>query len=81
VRVGIRPSDLQLSPTPGGGPNEIGGDVVDETFLGEQILLKVKLGPEIVFDVKAHKRNQDRWLGHRVYCRCDPDSLLLFAEN
>jgi len=79
VRIGIRPSDIELSPTPGSGPNEVGGDVVDETFLGEQSLLKVRLGPEIVFDVKARRRPDDRWLGNRVYCRCDPGSVMLFA--
>ena len=80
VRVGVRPADVQLSTAPGGGANELPGEVVDEMFLGEQSLIKVRLGQGGIIEVKAPMRSNERWMGRQVYCRCERGDVLVFPD-
>ena len=81
VRIGLRPRDLQMSTSPSGEPNEFAAQVLDETFLGEHLLLKVRLNADVIFEVKAQKRAREGWTGRTIYCRCESRDVLVFPES
>jgi iron(III) transport system ATP-binding protein len=82
VRVGIRPSDLEISLSPHeGAANELSGRVLEEVFLGDHIQLRVQLHPDVTVEVRASRHAQAGWTGRAVYCRCRSDDVLLFSNR
>ena len=81
VRIGIRPSSVQIASAPSGQPNEVAGQVIEKVFLGEHVQITVRLTADIVIDVKAPHRFHDRWLDREVTCRFDSRDILVFPEN
>ena len=80
VRVGIRPSSLQVSETSTGEANEFGATVGAEAFLGEQIELLLKLPGNTELELHAPRRARVRWLDKVVYCRVDASEVLVYKE-
>lgn len=78
VRVGIRPSSLQVSESPTGETNEFEATVRAEAFLGEQIELRLMLPGNVEFELHAPRRARVRWLGKLVYCRVDASEVLVY---
>ena len=81
VRVGIRPANVRMSATPSGDQNEVTGLVVEEIFLGEQVQLSVRLSSDVLLEVKAPKRVQDRWIDKNVFCRVASEDILVFSQS
>ena len=80
VRLGIRPSSLQVSETPTGEANEFAATVGAEAFLGEQIELLLKLSGNTELELHAPRRAHVRWLDKVVYCRVDASEVLVYQE-
>ena len=78
VRIGIRPSSLQVSETPTGEPNEFSAKVRGEAFLGEQIELELILAGETALELHAPRRARVRWLDKQVFCRVDASEVLVY---
>jgi len=80
VRVGIRPSGLQVSESATGESNEFAARVQAEAFLGEQIELSLQLAESIEFELHAPRRARVRWLDKQVYCRVDESEVLVYPH-
>ncbi|MFM9970848.1 MAG: ABC transporter ATP-binding protein [Burkholderiales bacterium] len=78
LRIGIRPSSLQVSLARTGETNEFNATVTAEAFLGEQIELQLMLAGGTTFELHAPRRAHVRWLGKEVYCRVDASEILVY---
>jgi hypothetical protein len=81
VRVGLRPADIALSLTRSGRPNEIGGRVIDEIFLGEHVQLRIELRPGLVIEARLAKRAPEPWRQRDVYSWLAADDILIFRAD
>ena len=81
VRIGIRPASIRVSADASRVPNEFTGRVKQAVFLGEQVQLSVQVGTDVILDVKTSMRPDRRWDGETVYCRLDPDDIVLFSND
>jgi ABC-type Fe3+/spermidine/putrescine transport system ATPase subunit len=81
VRVGMRPTELALETAAADRPNAFAGTVLEETFFGEFLLVKLRARNGSVFTAKLQKHGHIGLTGREVYCRADPQSLLIFPET
>lgn len=81
VRVGFRPSDLQLLDRPTGSANEIAGDVVDRLFMGEQVQVIVRFSDDVLLEMKTPKRVFRQRQNGQVFCRIDAEDILVYPAD
>ena len=78
VKVGLRPSNINVTDVQHGAVNAFAGKVTDEIFLGEQLQFKIATASGISLDVRQAQRARHRWLGRQVWCHVDPQDVLVY---
>jgi iron(III) transport system ATP-binding protein len=82
IKFGVRPSNVQLSLGPSsGGVNQVEGRVVEETFLGEVMEIKVRIKGEVIVESRLPRRAHEEWLGQAVTCYFDRNDILIFPRS
>ena len=81
VRIGVRPTELTIATSATDGPNEFAGTVLEETFFGEFLLIKIRASNDLIFTAKLQKHGHIGLTGRAVSCVADRTALLVFPEN
>lgn len=79
VKIGVRPSSIQLSNSMVARMNEFDGEIVEEIFLGEQTQLQIRTAEGTVLEVKVPKRTLDTKAGAKVRFQMDSSEILIYA--
>ena len=80
VRIGVRPSSVQLSEKSSGEPNEFEAEIIEEIYLGEQLQLQLRFPQGTLIEVRIPKRSLPRTDGKRVCCRFERSEILVYAS-
>lgn len=78
VQIGIRPCSIELLAAATGGPNEVLGEIIQETFLGDLVQLKVRLAADVVLDVRAQKPFRGQHRAKQVFCQLEESEMLVY---
>jgi ABC-type Fe3+/spermidine/putrescine transport system ATPase subunit len=81
VQIGIRPSSIELRSSATGAPNEVSGEIIQETFLGDLIQLKIRLATDVVFEVRAQKLFRGQLRTKQVFCQLEESELLIYPVH
>lgn len=79
VKIGVRPSSIQLLASDASGGNQFDGEIAEETFLGEQTQLQIRASEGTVLEVKVPKRTLHTSAGGRVRFHMDSSEILIYA--
>jgi putative spermidine/putrescine transport system ATP-binding protein len=79
VRIGVRPSSIQVAAGNAKDENEFNAEIVDEVFLGEQRQLNVRLSQGTVFEVKVPKRTLETRPGNTIRCQFEAPEILVYG--
>jgi len=78
VIIGIRPEDVRLKPSSNESENQIAGEVVSSTFLGDQIVSELKVGAKTLI---AKGTPEDGAPSKTVSVYLPKERLVVFPDN
>ena len=75
--LGIRPEDLEVSPSPTSGDNEFEGELMSRTFLGDQFVHEIRVGG-VPLQVKTMDKAP---IGDKVYVTLPKERIKFFPRS
>jgi iron(III) transport system ATP-binding protein len=80
VSIGMRPSEVRVSLVPTGLANEFSGTVIEEQFLGDYRMIKIRPQANLIFHARVPIRDYGNLAGKDIWWRCESAALLVFPE-